>query len=96
MFGNKKGKTINDLLKEKILEEQTRKELIKSRQIDDNTTIIIEKKSKILAVLLFIVELLKVGFRILLIIIVCILATIGGTVLFNDSLRDLFFTNINF
>lgn len=95
MFKRKKDKTIIEMFEEKKFQEQARKELYKNKKIDEGSTIIVERKSKIISVLYILLELFRIIFRIVLIIIVCVLATIGGTVIMNSSLREYFIQNIS-
>jgi len=95
MLGKKKTKTIKEMLEERQIEEKIRNEISKSHDISDNTKIIVEKKSKIISILLIMIEIIKIFLKVILIIIVCILSTIGGTVLFNSALRDFFLTTVN-
>lgn len=88
----KKRKKIKDIILEKSKEEELRKEFSKTHKIDENTKIVIEQKSKILNFFLILIEIIKIILRILLIVIICILSTIGGTVLLNEAIRDYFFS----
>lgn len=95
MNKRKKDKTIMEMFEEKKLQEQERKRFFKQGKVNENTTIIIEKKSKVFLVLYTFFEIIKILLRIVLVVIVGVLATIGGTVLMNESFREYFFQGIN-
>lgn len=95
MNKRKKDKTIMEMFEEKKLQEQERKRFLKQGKVNENTTIIIEKKSKVFLVLYTFFEIIKILLRIVLVVIVGVLATIGGTVLMNESFREYFFQGIN-
>ena len=96
MLKNKKNKTIKELLDEKKTEENIRQDLLNKNQINEDTTIVVEKKSKIISFLLFIIEVIKIVLRLAVVVSVCILTTIGGTVLINNELREYFLSVIKY
>ena len=93
MFKAKKNITIKELLDEKKTEQSIRQDLVKKKQINDDTTIVVEKKSKFVSFILILIEFIKIILRIAVVIAICILTTIGGTILVNNELRE-YFINI--
>lgn len=95
MFKAKKNITIKELLDEKKTEQSIRQDLVKKKQINDDTTIVVEKKSKFVSFILILIEFIKIILRIAVVIAICILTTIGGTILINNELREYFITIIS-
>lgn len=95
MFKRKKTKTIKEMILEKQMEENARSRIAKTQLISEDTKIIVEQKSKIVNFFLIIIEIVKIIMKITLIMIICVLSTIGGTVLLNSVLREFFFETIH-
>jgi len=87
----KRRKTINELLKEKQKEERVKKKL----KIAEDKQIVIEKKNTAVQFLKVIGELSFKLIKILFIVLITVLSTIGLTVILNEVTRTEFINLMN-
>lgn len=88
---SKKKKTINDLLKDKKKEEKIKKKL----NLEESETIVVENKNTAIQILKAFVDIsLKIS-KVLFILLITILSTIGLTVLLNEVTRTEFINLMN-
>ena len=88
---SKRKKTINDLLKDKKKEEKIKKKL----NLGESETIVVENKNTAIQILKAFVDIsLKIS-KVLFILLITILSTIGLTVLLNEVTRTEFIKLMN-
>ena len=87
----KRKKTINDLLKDKKKEEKLKKKF----NIKESEQIVIENKNTLVQILKAVVEIILKISKVLFIILITILSTIGLTVILNEVTRTEFINLMN-
>ena len=87
----KRKKTINDLLKDKKKEEKLKKKF----NLKENEQIVIENKNTLVQILKAVVEIFFKISKVLFIILITILSTIGLTVILNEVTRTEFINLMN-
>ena len=78
--------TIKNLIKQKEREQEVKNKY----NIDNNATVIIEKKNIFLQVLNFLVNISVKVLKLIFLVAIAILSSIGLTVLVNEPLRNVF------
>ncbi len=87
----KRKKTINDLLKDKKKEEKLKKKF----NLKESEQIVIENKNTLVQILKAVVEIFFKISKVLFIILITILSTIGLTVILNEVIRTEFINLMN-
>ena len=87
----KRKKTINDLLKDKKKEEKLKKKF----NLKESEQIVIENKNTLVQILKAVVEIIFKSSKVLFIILITILSTIGLTVILNEVTRTEFINLMN-
>ncbi|MBR0491924.1 MAG: hypothetical protein IJJ82_07795 [Clostridia bacterium] len=87
----KRKKTINDLLKDKKKEEKLKKKF----NLKESEQIVIENKNTLVQILKAVVEIFFKISKVLFIILITILSTIGLTVILNEVTRTEFINLMN-
>lgn len=87
----KRKKTINDLLKDKKKEEKLKKKF----NLKESEQIVIENKNTLVQILKAVVEIFFKISKVLFIVLITILSTIGLTVILNEVTRTEFINLMN-
>lgn len=90
-----KNKGFYERYKQEQKSKEKEQKVRKKYNISDDKTVIVEQKSKIDKVLLYVVRLLEIIIKIMLYMGFFILSSIGATVLMNEALRTTFFELLN-
>jgi len=77
--------------KKELKQKQAEDEFRKKYNISDDKTVIFEKKSKVEKIAYYVKNVIVTIFKIFVYFLICILSTIGATVLLNEALRVMFF-----
>lgn len=86
---------VKETLADKLKNKQQVKQIRENLNLNKDEKIVINNQSKVEKIIKFIINFIKFIFKAIFFILIGILVTIGVTVLANENIRTVFFTNIH-